>query len=61
MGLPGQLKRKRGGPLVIQYWSSIEALYRHAADPESSHRPARAASNRRAQQAPGAVGIWHEI
>ncbi|MGJ9407075.1 monooxygenase family protein [Nesterenkonia aurantiaca] len=46
---------------MIQYWSSIEALYRHAADPESSHRPARAASNRRAQQSPGAAGIWHEI
>ncbi|MBE1513721.1 hypothetical protein H4W26_000476 [Nesterenkonia halotolerans] len=50
----------RGGPLVIQYWSSTEALYRYAADPESSHRPAWAAFNRRARQDPGAVGIWHE-
>lgn len=50
----------RGGPLVIQYWSSTEALYRYAADPESSHRPAWAAFNRRAKDGQGAVGIWHE-
>lgn len=50
----------RGGPLVIQYWSSTEALYRYAADAESSHRPAWAAFNRGARRAPGAVGIWHE-
>ena len=50
----------RGGPLVIQYWSSTEALYRYAADAESSHRPTWAAFNRGARRTPGAVGIWHE-
>lgn len=50
----------RGGPLVIQYWSSTEALYRYASDTESAHRPAWVAFNRRARQSPGTVGIWHE-
>lgn len=61
-GLLGcRMARGRGGPLVLQYWSSTEALYRYAADPESFHRPARSASHRRARQALGTVGIRHEF
>jgi Monooxygenase af470-like len=49
-----------GGPLLVQYWSSHEKLYRYASDREAAHRPAWAAYNRRVRKAPGAVGIWHE-
>jgi hypothetical protein len=49
-----------GGPLLVQYWCSHEKLYRYASDRNAAHRPAWAAFNRRARQAPGAVGIWHE-
>lgn len=49
-----------GGPLVVQYWTSPEALYAYASQPDAEHRPAWAAFNRRARKAPGAVGIWHE-
>ncbi|ARC58137.1 hypothetical protein AS850_13720 [Frondihabitans sp. 762G35] len=49
-----------GGPLLVQYWSSQEKLYRYASEPQSTHRPAWSAFNRRARSAPGAVGIWHE-
>lgn len=50
----------RGGPVLVQYWSSIEKLYRYASDREATHRPAWAEFNRRAMKAPGSVGIWHE-
>jgi hypothetical protein len=49
-----------GGPVLVQYWSSLEKLYAYASAPSSAHRPAWAAFNRRARSAPGAVGIWHE-
>lgn len=49
-----------GGPMLVQYWSSVEKLYGYAADPEAAHRPAWAAFNRRVREAPGVVGIWHE-
>lgn len=49
-----------GGPLLVQYWNSHEKLYHYASDRTAAHRPAWAAFNRRARQAPGAVGIWHE-
>lgn len=49
-----------GGPLLVQYWSSHEALYDYASQPEAEHRPAWTAFNRRARSAPGVVGIWHE-
>lgn len=48
------------GPVLVQYWSSLEKLYSYASAPSSAHRPAWAAFNRRARSAPGAVGIWHE-
>ena len=50
-----------GGPLLVQYWNSHEKLYRYASDRNAAHRPAWAAFNRRARNAPGAVGVWHEI
>ena len=33
-----------GGPLLVQYWSSHEKLYRYASDRDAAHRPAWAAS-----------------
>lgn len=49
-----------GGPVIIQYWSSTEALYAYAAEPGAAHRPAWAMFNRLARKAPQVVGIWHE-
>ncbi|MFG6443895.1 DUF4188 domain-containing protein [Microbacterium sp. P07] len=60
-GLMGyRLTVGRGGPVLVQYWSSIDKLYHYASDRTAAHRPAWAEFNRRARQAPGAVGIWHE-
>ncbi|MFV0375640.1 DUF4188 domain-containing protein [Microbacterium sp.] len=50
----------RGGPYVVQYWSSLDALYAYATAPESEHRPAWTRFNKMARRHPGAVGIWHE-
>lgn len=50
----------RGGPVLVQYWSSIEKLYRYAGDRDATHRPAWGEFNKRARRVPGAVGIWHE-
>lgn len=60
-GLMGyRLTFGRGGPLLVQYWSSHEKLYAYASDPHSTHRPAWAKFNKMIRKAPGAVGIWHE-
>ncbi len=60
-GLMGyELTLGRGGPLVIQYWDSVDKLYSYASDPNSTHRPAWAKFNQMIRRAPGAVGIWHE-
>lgn len=60
-GLMGyRMTMGRGGPLLVQYWSSVEKLYRYASDREAAHRPAWAEFNRRARKVPGAVGVWHE-
>jgi Domain of unknown function (DUF4188) len=48
-----------GGPVVVQYWRSFEALERYARDPESRHLPAWRRFNRLVR-ASGDVGIWHE-
>jgi hypothetical protein len=60
-GLMGyRLTLGREGPLIIQYWNSVEKLYGYASDPNSTHRPAWAKFNQMVRRAPGAVGIWHE-
>jgi hypothetical protein len=60
-GLMGhRLTFGRGGPLLVQYWSSSEKLYAYATSPISSHRPAWARFNSMARKSPGGVGIWHE-
>ena len=48
------------GPVLVQYWDSLEKLYAYAGSADQAHRPAWSAFNRRARKAPGAVGIWHE-
>jgi len=48
------------GPVLVQYWDSLEKLYAYASSSDQAHRPAWTAFNRRARKAPGAVGIWHE-
>ena len=48
------------GPWLVQYWDSLEKIYSYAAAPESEHRPAWTAFNKRARSAPDAVGVWHE-
>ena len=48
------------GPVLVQYWRTVEDVYRYATDSGSLHRPAWSAFNRRARRVPGAVGIWHE-
>ena len=48
-----------GGPALVQYWRSFEALDRYARDREGRHLPAWRAFNRRVRDS-GDVGIWHE-
>ncbi|MBN9177988.1 MAG: DUF4188 domain-containing protein [Microbacterium sp.] len=48
------------GPLLVQYWESHEKLYAYAGDAGRAHRPAWLAYYRRARNARGAVGVWHE-
>jgi hypothetical protein len=50
----------RGGPYVVQYWSSIDKLYAYSTAPAQKHRPAWTAFNKAARKAPGSVGVWHE-
>jgi Domain of unknown function (DUF4188) len=49
-----------GNPtIMVQYWSSFDALEAYAKNPNQTHLPAWAAFNRRAARN-GDVGIWHE-
>jgi hypothetical protein len=48
------------GVTVIQYWRSVEDIYRYASAPDHEHRPAWTAFNAAARKAQGVVGIWHE-
>ncbi|MEP6649004.1 MAG: DUF4188 domain-containing protein [Lapillicoccus sp.] len=48
------------GVTVVQYWRSVEDIYRYASAPDHEHRPAWTAFNARAREATGVVGIWHE-
>jgi Domain of unknown function (DUF4188) len=47
------------GPMVVQYWRSVEQLERFARDASLPHHPAWRAFNRRIGT-DGDVGIWHE-
>ncbi|WP_066039641.1 DUF4188 domain-containing protein [Herbiconiux solani] len=49
-----------GGPVLVQYWNSLDKLYAYASAPDAEHRPAWAAFNARARKHPGTIGIWHE-
>jgi trans-aconitate methyltransferase len=56
----GLLATRGGGPgVMVQYWSSFEALASYASDRSGQHYPAWAAFNRTLAKA-GDVGIWHE-
>lgn len=48
------------GVTVVQYWRSVDDIYRYASAPDHAHRPAWSAFNARARRAKGVVGIWHE-
>jgi len=48
------------GVTVVQYWRSVEDIYRYASAPDHEHRPAWTAFNVRVRKAQGVVGIWHE-
>lgn len=48
------------GITVVQYWRSVDDIYRYASATDLEHRPAWSAFNVRARRAGGAVGIWHE-
>lgn len=48
------------GALVVQYWRDLDSLIDYARSTDHAHRPAWAEFNRRAREAAGAVGIWHE-
>ncbi|HLU44910.1 MAG TPA: DUF4188 domain-containing protein [Natronosporangium sp.] len=47
------------GPMVVQYWRSVEQLEAFARDPALPHHPQWRAFNR-AVGSSGDVGIWHE-
>jgi len=49
-----------GGPTVVQYWRSVDHIYRYASSADHAHRPAWAAFNAKARATRGAVGVWHE-
>jgi hypothetical protein len=48
-----------GGPVVVQYWRSVEELNDYARNPDQRHLPAWRAFNK-AVGTDGTVGIWHE-
>jgi hypothetical protein len=48
------------GALVVQYWRDLDSLIDYSRSADHVHRPAWAEFNRRAREAAGAVGIWHE-
>jgi hypothetical protein len=47
------------GPMVVQYWRSVEQLEQFARDASLPHHPAWRAFNRQVGM-DGDVGIWHE-
>lgn len=49
------------GPVIVQYWRSVEDVQRFARHPDMLHWPAWGAFNRRSARSRGDVGIWHEL
>ncbi|HET9172338.1 MAG TPA: DUF4188 domain-containing protein [Actinospica sp.] len=49
-----------GGPMVIQYWRSVEQLEAFARDARAPHHPAWKGWNRLIGYQKPYVGIWHE-
>lgn len=47
------------GPLLVQYWRSVEQLEAFSRDPALAHHPAWRAFNKNVGKS-GDVGIWHE-
>jgi hypothetical protein len=47
------------GPMLVQYWRSVEQLEAFAKDPELTHQPAWRAFYKNVGEG-GDVGIWHE-
>lgn len=47
------------GPLLVQYWRTVEQLEAFAKDPALTHRPAWKRFNQQVG-ASGDVGVWHE-
>jgi len=47
------------GPVLIQYWRSVEQLEKFARDPRYTHRPAWKKYNQLVGGS-GDVGVWHE-
>jgi hypothetical protein len=47
------------GPLIVQYWESIDKLLAYAGDRTAEHYPAWREFNRKIGTS-GDVGIWHE-
>ncbi len=61
LGLLGVTSCVQGrGALAVQYWRDLESLLAYAHATDHAHRPAWREFNRRARDARGAVGIWHE-
>ena len=61
LGLLGVTSAVQGrGALIVQYWRDVESLLAYAHGSDHEHRPAWREFNRRAREARGAVGIWHE-
>jgi len=50
----------RGGPYVVQYWSSIDKLYAYSTSPSQQHLPAWTKFNQAVRKTPGVMGVWHE-
>lgn len=50
----------RGGPYVVQYWSSVDKLYAYSTAPSQKHRPAWTKFNQAVRKTPGVMGVWHE-
>jgi hypothetical protein len=49
-----------GGPLIIQYWRSVEQLEEFARSTQAPHQPAWKAWNKIIGYKKPHVGIWHE-